>query len=467
MERVLVCPVCGQPNDLQRSFCTECRARLVADKVATREEWHELQEGRERTSSRIRRARRGLAVLLAIAVLAAGGWIGYVKLGPGRLPPAPVSNIGAVPAPGDWPMYQRGPSHAGFVPDGGPPLKGRLEWRFETNEPMLSSPAVVAGRVFLATGDGRLVALDAQTGDLIWEYELTGPVDSSPAVAGDLVIIGLRDKTVLAVNKDDGRFEWKFHTGDPVYSSPAVLDGVVYIGSGDHKVYALDAETGQKLWSYKTGEAVSSAPVVNGEVVAAMSADEHLYVIDARTGRGRFDYETTFSKTSPALYGDLVYIASETGGLRAIDWHQRMVPFEKAVRRVRMQLFIWRMGPLPPQKGLVWSYRQRGEAFVGAPAVDDRRVYAGTKSGTLAAVNRDTGEKAWSIQRDAGFAESPSVVGEMVYVGDVNGQVLAIDAETGAVRWIFRTGGRISSTPVFANGLLYVTSRDGSLYAIR
>ena len=71
--------------------------------------------------------------------------------------------------------------------------QGRLKWRFDTDFPLFSSPAVVDGRLYLGSGDGRIVALDADNGELIWEHEVLGPVDSSPAVAGDSVFIGFAE----------------------------------------------------------------------------------------------------------------------------------------------------------------------------------------------------------------------------------------------------------------------------------
>ena len=82
---------------------------------------------------------------------------------------------------------------------------------------------------------------------------MTGPVNSSPAIAGNLVFVGLRDGRLLALDKETGTLHWEFQTGDLVYGSPAVHKGVVYIGSGDHELYALDALTGEVRWSRKTG----------------------------------------------------------------------------------------------------------------------------------------------------------------------------------------------------------------------
>ena len=90
--------------------------------------------------------------------------------------------------------------------------------------------AVWEGKVYFGTIDGRLISLDAKTGDLFWEintlidtdkdYTITG----APRVANGLVYIGNGGADmggvrgyVSAYNTSDGSLEWRFFTvpGDP------------------------------------------------------------------------------------------------------------------------------------------------------------------------------------------------------------------------------------------------------------
>ena len=461
METVVVCPACGHQNSPQTPLCANCRGRLARGTVVTEEEGFELERRRRAAAKRQRLVRWGLGVLIVLGVVA---WIAYKNTG--ALPP-PVSSISAVPMPGDWAMFQRDPAHAAFVSDEGAVLKGELKWRFMTDAPIFSSPAVVGGQVYLSTGDRRIVALDAEAGGLIWEYEVNSPVNSSPAVAGDLLFVGLRDGRVLALHKDTGEIQWEFRTGGPVYSSPAVHLGVLYVGSGDSRLYALDAMTGEERWSYLTGGWVTSDPAVNHDVVAVTSRDRYLYLIDIGTGERRLDYLASFTSGSPALHGNKVYAADKGGVLRAIDWRKRELPFEKAARWVRNHLFAWGVvDTVPPQKGFVWGFHQPTERFAGTPVVAGDKIYIGSDSGTLFALNRSTGEEVWTFRAESRLIASPSVVRQTVFVGDTDGLLYAVDALTGEVRWEFKTGGRISSTPVVANGVLYLASWDGTLYAI-
>ncbi|MCH8310643.1 MAG: PQQ-binding-like beta-propeller repeat protein [Chloroflexi bacterium] len=422
-------------------------------------------ETRLRAAARRRRVVRWSLVALFLVVV--GGWTGYQTLGGANRLVSPVSVISANPIAGDWPMFQRSPAHAAFVSDDVPIPAGKVKWRFETEAPILSSPAVVQGVVYLSTGDRRVVALKADSGELIWERGVTGPVDSSPAVAGDLVFIGLKDGRVLALAKADGTIQWEFPTGGLIYSSPSVYRGVVYIGSNDNKLYALDALTGKKRWSYSTGGRVLSDPAVHENVVAVTSQDRHIYILDADTGKHRLDFLTSVTKGAPALDEQMAYVADTGGLLLAIDWSKRELPFEKTARWIRTQLFVWNMvGSLPPPNGFVWRFRNPSESFIGTPAIGAGMVYIASESGTVYALNRTDGQLVWKFTADATIKGSPSIAGQTLYVGDIDGVLYGLDALTGEALWRFQVNGRISSTPVVANGMLYIASDNGTLYAI-
>lgn len=461
----MLCPVCEHQNPRESARCAECWANLRDGVTVSEEESKELERRRRAVARRRRLVRWGVVALVALGV---GALVGYNCLGAFLTLPPPTSTIGAVPALGDWPMYQRDPAHTAFVDAEGVILKGELHWHFVTEAPIVSSPAVVDGRVYLSTGDRRIIALDAGSGELIWEHEVSGPVDSSVAVAGDMVFVGLRDGTLLALNRHNGDTRWEFDTEGTVHQSPAVHQGVLYIGSGDFRLYALDAMTGEMRWSYMTGGRVSSSAAVYDDVVALTSEDKNLYILDNRTGKYRLDYRMTTGSRAPAFDGPRVFVTDGLGRLSALDWQEKDVPFEKPVRWMRTQLFVWGLlGSFPSQRGFVWSFLSPGDKLTGTPAVAWGNVYTSSTSGTLYCLDATTGESVWEFYANARLVASPSVMNQTVFVGDVDGRLYAIDALSGAKQWELTVGSRISSTPVIADGMVYLTALNGAVYAIK
>ena len=65
---------------------------------------------------------------------------------------------------------------------------GAILWDKKFNAPNFGGATVVNDLVFTATFDGKIYALDRNSGDEIWSYQATGGVNAWPAVAGNTII---------------------------------------------------------------------------------------------------------------------------------------------------------------------------------------------------------------------------------------------------------------------------------------
>ena len=102
-------------------------------------------------------------------------------------PPEATTRISAHTGSETWAQMLRTPQNSASTPDQGPQTPVELQWTYNTARPILAAPAVVAGRIYITTGDGRALALDGDTGQPVWEFPTLVPSDTSPAIAGDLL----------------------------------------------------------------------------------------------------------------------------------------------------------------------------------------------------------------------------------------------------------------------------------------
>jgi quinohemoprotein ethanol dehydrogenase len=201
---------------------------------------------------------------------------------------------------------------------------GKLLWRTDTNAAGRAGLnlrlgwgsrglAWWNGKLYTGTQDGRLVALDAKTGNEVWSVQTYDPkepiyISAAPRVFAGLVAIGNASDmgkvrgAVSAYDAETGKLAWRFHTvpGDPkkgfeneamrmaaktwsgewwkyggggtVWNSMAYdpESGLVFLGTGNgypwnHKIrsggvgdnlfvcsiVALDAKTGEYRWHYQ------------------------------------------------------------------------------------------------------------------------------------------------------------------------------------------------------------------------
>jgi outer membrane protein assembly factor BamB len=171
-----------------------------------------------------------------------------------------------------------------------------VRWSARAAGDVKASLALAGDTVVVGDYAGQVSAFAADDGALVWRTEspgeaLRGPgrFYGGPAVAYGRVFIGNINGRVVALDRDTGEIAWVRVVDDFVYSSPAVADGLVYVGSYDQRLYALDAVTGAVRWSRDFGERISGSASVIGDVVYASTiarepSEGRTLGLDRRTG---------------------------------------------------------------------------------------------------------------------------------------------------------------------------------------
>jgi len=396
----------------------------------------------------------------------------------------------------------------------GPTVLKGLKWTFTAAGPIVASPAIADGVVYIASLSGHLYAIDQETGKEKWNFKSQRPIASSPAVVPGTLYFVSSVGALVAIDRETGKPKWVFaaehekkfeakglhgysspaqtipDAWDLFISSPAVAGGKVFFGAGDGGLYAVDAESGTLQWRFGTGDVVHGSPAVVAGTVYVGSWDSRLYAIDAESGLLRWSFQSGEDpaihnqvgfQSSPAVVDGTVYIGCRDAHVYALD----------AATGARK-----------------WDYPTSKSWVIGTPAVAGGVVYVGTSdSARFMALDAKSGRLRFNFDAKAYVFSSAAVAGGLVYVGSHNGKLYAIDAKTGKGVWEFKTDaskadplkilnadgslnqasfapvfndfedmyidfykfisvGAIMSSPVVDRGVVYVGSMDGKLYAI-
>lgn len=151
-----------------------------------------------------------------------------------------------------------------------------VAWSFEldTNRGQEATPLVIDGTIYFTSAWSKAFALDARTGEEKWRYDPRVPghygvnaccdvVNRGMAAWGDKVFFGTIDGRLIALNRETGELAWSVESADPelrytITGAPRVIDGRVIIGNGGAElgvrgyISAYDAESGEMLWRFYT-----------------------------------------------------------------------------------------------------------------------------------------------------------------------------------------------------------------------
>jgi outer membrane protein assembly factor BamB len=457
-----VCEYCGHRNSVDRAFCLECLAPLRTAAPYEPKGWI-VGRGRLAPSKKRRNS-----ILLAMAVVLSLwglGVSGVIFNGP---VPLPSTTTEAVVAADSWALPGRDVAHTSAVPDHSF-VPGRIAWQFEAGTTLRAEPSISGDRVFLATGEGKLVALGKGTGELLWERDLPLLTGASPVVTGSTAYLTLRDGQVIAFNVETGDTEWAFQAPDAFFAPAVIHKGVVYAASWGGIVYALDAIDGRKLWTFETEGRIIAAPSFADNLMAVAIDDRLVYIVDIIDAGKRLIYDAGhIIVESPVFAGDRLLVSTGKGRFIAIDQSKVEYSFERMARYWRQQFFIWRMQEqLPVPKGHIWGRTLVRDSELSAPAVADGVAYVASANGQLHAMSIADGEILWSYDAGVPIHTSPTVSGSHVFVGTDDGDILGLNIADGILVWQMRVSAPLQGAIIMTEDALYATSREpGVLFAV-
>ncbi|MDC8802127.1 outer membrane protein assembly factor BamB [Halomonas pacifica] len=270
-------------------------------------------------------------------------------------------------------------------------------------------------RLFAADAEGRLLALDADSGEIEWRQELDEAVSSGlTAVAGQLYL-GTRNGEVLALNQDDGSLAWRARVPSEVLAAPQPSQQLLVVQSVDGSVTALDRASGAERWVYTANEPAltlrgTGTPRVIEPVTFAGFANGRLVTLDNRSGQPLWDLRVAVPQGR-----------SEIARLVDLDGQPLLTP--------------------------------------------DGRLYVTSYNGRLVALEATSGEVLW--QRDHSSYLTPLLVGDYLFTVNEAGHVLALDALSGQPIWRNEAlEGRWLTAPAFADGKLVLGDFEGYLHLL-
>lgn len=464
-------------------------------------------------------------------------------------------SMGTIPAANgqvNWPTYGFTYENTRYVPasdiNRANVSRLALAWRFSVgpHEHVETTPIVIGDTMYLTQGVGNnVIALDAQTGKEKWRFRpaigfmspCCGAINRGIASEGGRIFFATLDAQLIALDARNGRRVWRSRIGKPEDGlsetmAPLAWNGIVFIGSSGSdfgvrgSISAYNAQNGKLLWrwyavstgwegSYVTGvhgvslhrEVASEkkkAPKYAGAWNRGGGAVWMTPALDVRTGTLVF----TTSNPSPVFSGDkrpgdnlytecIVALDARTGAMR---WYYQQTPhdvweYEPSSPPVLFAASDPR-GRLVPAVGEAgknrWFYilrRDNGKLLRIAQYAPNRGVYdppstdrdrlpfrgtlgpisydsprhlafvnaidqqnAGTAKALwrdfIAAVNVDSGHVAWTRTlgdwRPGTFGDHmvPGSVStsQLLFVCEPQGMIFALDAASGTVLWRHELG---------------------------
>jgi outer membrane protein assembly factor BamB len=103
-------------------------------------------------------------------------------------------------------------------------------------------------RIYAASVNGNVVALDPENGKQVWRNKLDVALSSGPGVGEGLVVVITADGYVVALAGEDGTERWRAYISGESLATPIVHEQWVVVQTVDNKLIALSAFDGSERW---------------------------------------------------------------------------------------------------------------------------------------------------------------------------------------------------------------------------
>jgi len=217
-------------------------------------------------------------------------------------------------------------------------LRTREElWRYSTDGKVRREPVIAEGVAYVSNSREQVFGLDLRTGAWRWQYEqplqpgftVSGyaGLTYQPSSDGGRLYTGFGNGKVVALDAGSGEALWLASVAPPEggdfadCDSTPLLDeagGRVYVAGQQTGVYALDIEDGSQLWSFGVRAAGDLEWVAGNDLVGSSSL-EGVFSLDRN---GQLLWRTQVDPgvlSSPLVIDDTVYVAHNESGLLALD----------------------------------------------------------------------------------------------------------------------------------------------------
>ncbi len=247
---------------------------------------------------------------------------------------------------------------------------GSERWRKRVSSEVLSVPAVGRGQVVCRTIDGRIIAFSSNDGEQRWVYDRSVPVltlrgDSSPLLHDAQVLVGFANGKLVALNLNSGAPNWEALVAAPsgrtelervvdVDAELKLVEGTVYAAAYHGELAAVSEISGVVLWRR---ELSSHAGLdANWRQLFITDESDHIWSLDTTNGATLWQQKALHARrlSAPAMVeGDLV-VGDFDGYVHWLSQYDGRMLARKRVsgEAIRVQPLV--------RDGIVYVYDQGG-----------------------------------------------------------------------------------------------------------
>jgi len=214
-------------------------------------------------------------------------------------------------------------------------ITGERRWVYDAQIPNLtlrgtSSPIVVANATFAGFANGKLVALQNETGNEIWSRRVALPkgrselermvdIDGRALLRDRMLYVPSYQGRLAAIDPFSAQVVWAEDIS--TFRSIAEGYGNIYVSDADNAVQAIDRSTSASVWRQPAlSHRYISAPATTASEVVVADIEGYIHAMSQLDGRfvARYHFDSSGVSGDMLVVDDIIYVLSNDGRLEAL-----------------------------------------------------------------------------------------------------------------------------------------------------
>ena len=288
-----------------------------------------------------------------------------------------------------------------------------------SDDPFYAKPLII-GRddIYLVSNSGIVRKLSLSNGVTeipaeIWVTELEEKVISSPVLVGGDLYIATDQGSIFKITANSGEILQRWPTGtDRIWSSLHVYENrLVLTDISQGQMFFLDLVAGEIVFELDLGGGVPGDGLFVNQSGYVGTFGSELLRIDLRGPK--VDWRTPtdgWIVGQPVIDGSSLYAATSRGSIHAVDVNSGQV---------------------------IWSRSYFESNFRARPLIYHDSLLLVDREGLVFALELDTGNKLWESATGRKTDANPILIGDMLVLLTKDNQLLEVDARSGSSRLLF------------------------------
>ncbi|UOY07185.1 PQQ-binding-like beta-propeller repeat protein [Muricauda sp. SCSIO 64092] len=304
--------------------------------------------------------------------------------------------------------------------------------------------------LFYSEFNGMLTAFDLHTKQALWK-EATSFIETH-SIYQDVIYSGINGINGLDIL-----------TGEIVFTStPSIHNNAeyrniiadkdnVYAFNTSSDLFCVDRITGEKIWERSFMNYYAPLAIDDNRVFVCSRNNDHIYAIDKITGT------TDWSRQVDP---------NSTGAASRINTNPLIVN-----ENIYYGDNIGRFYSVNKNTGEKnWSINAGTfNTFFPSPTIFEDQIITGTYH-NLYSFDITTGSQNWDYSPSGSLQTSPFIYDNRIYIGvsgNGSGELVCLDAKSGQLIWKFDLGNETTSSPIVYENVVYIGDWSKKIYAVR